>query len=76
MAILLIDSKDNVFLNLIMELVKKFKGAEAELIDTDDSIVDIDETSFLQDMVNSSKSGLLSKEETDDFMNELNEAAE
>ena len=71
MAILLIDSKDSSLLNIIMELVKKFKGVKTEYIDTNDSIEELDDKAFLNEMLEASKSGLLSKDEASAFLYEL-----
>ena len=76
MAILLIDSKDNAFLNLLVELVKKVKGAKAQYIDGDENLEDLDDKAFLEEMLSSSKSGILSNKETDRFLDELKEAAQ
>jgi hypothetical protein len=71
MAILLIDSKDSSLFNIIMELVKKFKGVKTEYIDTNDSIEELDDKAFLNEMLEASKSGLLSKDEASAFLYEL-----
>ncbi len=76
MAILIIDSKDNAFLNLLVELVKKVKGAKAQYIDNKEDLEDIDDKAFLEEMISSSKSGVLSDKETKDFLNELKDAAQ
>ena len=71
MAILVIDSKDSSLLNIILELVKKFKGVKAQFIDTNDSIEELDDKAFMSEMVEASKSGLLLDEEASAFINEL-----
>jgi hypothetical protein len=76
MAILLIDSDDNGFLNLLVELIKKVKGAKVRYLDSNEKPEDIDDKAFLEEMINSSKSGILSREETDNFLNELKETAQ
>ncbi len=76
MAILLIDSKDNAFLNLLVELVKKVKGAKAQYIDGDENLEELDDKAFLEEMISSSKSGILSSMETDRFLDELKDAAQ
>ena len=68
MAILVIDSKDSSLLNIIMELVKKFKGVKTEYIDTNDSIEELDDKAFLNEMLAASKGGLLSKDEASAFL--------
>ncbi|RLD66271.1 MAG: hypothetical protein DRI84_05095 [Bacteroidetes bacterium] len=76
MAILLIDSKDNAFLNLLVELVKNVKGVKARYIDGDENLEELDDKAFLEEMISSSKSGILSSNETDSFLDELKEAAQ
>ena len=76
MAILLIDSKDNAFLNLLVELVKKVKGAKVQYIDGDENLEELDDKAFLEEMISSSKSGVLSSKETDRFLDELKEVAQ
>ena len=75
MAILVIDSKDSSLLNIILELVKKFKGVKAEFIDTNDSIEELDDKAFINEMVEASKSGILMEDEATAFLNELKKAA-
>jgi len=75
MAILVIDSKDSSLLNIILELVKKFKGVKAQFIDTNDSIEELDDKVFMNEMVEASKSGLLLDEEASAFVNELKTAS-
>jgi len=75
MAILVIDSKDSSLLNIILELVKKFKGVKAQFIDTNDSIEELDDKAFMSEMVEASKSGLLLDEEASAFINELKTAS-
>ena len=74
MAILVIDSKDSSLLNIILELVKKFKGVKAKYIDTDDSIEELDDKAFLNEMLEASKSGQLSNDDAVAFLNELETA--
>ena len=76
MAILLIDSKDNAFLNLLVELVKKVKGSKGQYIDVDENLEELDDKAFLEEMISSSKSGILSNKETDRFLDELKETAQ
>ncbi|RUA24332.1 MAG: hypothetical protein DSY76_08065 [Bacteroidetes bacterium] len=76
MAILLIDSKDNAFLNLLVELVKKVKGAKAQYIDDDENLEELDDKAFLEEMISSSKSGVLSSKETEHFIDKLKKAAQ
>jgi len=75
MAILVIDSKDSSLLNIILELVKKFKGVKAEFIDTNDSIEELDNKAFMNEMIEASKSGILKEDEATAFLNELKKAA-
>ena len=75
MAILLIDSKDTAFLNLLVELIKKVKGAKVKYIDDDENLVELDDNAFLEEMVISSKSGVLTNKETNHFLEKLKEAS-
>lgn len=75
MAILVIDSKDSSLLNIILELVKKFKGVKAEFIDTNDSIEELDDKAFMNEMIEASKSGILLEDEKTAFLNDLKKAA-
>jgi hypothetical protein len=76
MAILLIESKDTAFLNLLVELIKKVKGVKAQYIDGDENLEELDDKAFLEEMLSSSKSGILSGNETNRFLDELNETAQ
>ncbi|MBN2669844.1 MAG: hypothetical protein JXR60_11535 [Bacteroidales bacterium] len=76
MAILIIDSKDNLFLKSILTLVQKFKEAKAELIETNKSIEVVDDDEFLKEMIDASEGGVLDSDETSDFMKELKGLAE
>ena len=71
MALLVIDSKDNGFLKIILDLVKRFKGAEARLIDTDKSIDEVDDEFLVKEIQKGAESGFLSDEEAKEFLKEL-----
>jgi hypothetical protein len=71
MALLVIDSKDNGFLKVLLDLVKKFKGAKAHLIDTDKSIEELEDAFLAGEIGKGVDSGFLTKEETNDFLDEL-----
>ena len=71
MAILIVDSSDSGFLNIILNLVNRFKGAKAELIDTNKSIEIVDDAEFLKEMIEASKDGVVSEDEKQAFLKEL-----
>jgi len=71
MALLVIDSKDNGFLKIILDLVKRFKGAEARLIDTDKSIDEVDDEFLVKEIQKGVESGFLSDKEAKEFLKEL-----
>ncbi|MCF8297155.1 MAG: hypothetical protein K9J13_06375 [Saprospiraceae bacterium] len=71
MALLVIDSKDNGFLSLIHNLVNKFKGAKAELIETEDSISELEDKFLAKEIKKGLESGIASKKEKETFMNDL-----
>ena len=74
MALLVIDSDDNGFLKIILDLVKKIKGAKAHLIETDKRIEEIEDEFLLKKIEKGKASGFLSEKETDEFLKELRDA--
>ena len=75
MSLLVIDSKNSKFLNIILELVKNV-GVKAELIETDKSIEEYEDEFLAEEIMEGGKDGFLSEQETTEFLNELREDIE
>ncbi len=70
MSLLVLDSKNLKFLNILLELAKNV-GVKAELIETDQSIEEYEDNVFAEEIMKGAEGGFLSEQETIEFLNEL-----
>ena len=71
MAIIIIDSNDNIFVKGIIGLVKSFKNAKVGLIKDENVIERIQDELFANEIEKGLQSGIASEEEEDAFLNDL-----